>query len=205
MAVNDPVPATTLGALSGRPDRPGWPGRRGSAREADGRVVAPVTGSDADFAAVYRAEVAGLVRHVMFHGATTEKAWDAAQSAFSQAYPVWARIRVPRAWLRTVAVRAYWRSTVPETPTDSPPEQPDPASAPGMSPAELGEQERLVLRALAGLPVKQRQVMSWTIDGYSPGEIAAALGEQPAAVRQNLRRARRNLTHALGISGRDTR
>ena len=168
-------------------------------------MVAPVSDSDADFAAVYRAEVAGLVRHLMFHGATTDQAWDAAQSAFSQAYPVWARIRVPRAWLRTVAVRAYWRSAVPETPTDAPPEQPDPASAPGVSPGELGEEERLVLRALAGLPVKQRQVMAWTIDGYSPGEIAAALGEQPAAVRQNLRRARRNLTHALGSSGRDTR
>lgn len=168
-------------------------------------MVGPVSGSDADFAAVYRAEVAGLVRHVMFHGATTEQAWDAAQSAFSQAYPVWSRIRAPRAWLRTVAVRAYWRSTIPETPTDTPPEQPDPASAPGVSPVELGEQERLVLRALAGLPVKQRQVMAWTVDGYSPGEIAAAFGEDPAAVRQNLRRARRNLAPTFGISGKDTR
>lgn len=136
-----------------------------------------------------------------------------AQSAFSQAYPVWNRIRVPRAWLRTVAVRAYWRSAVPETPTDGPPELPDPASAPGATPVELGEQERLVLRALAGLPVKQRQVLAWTIDGYAPGEIAAVLGEDPAAVRQNLRRARRNLAATFeiseisgisGISGKDT-
>lgn len=154
---------------------------------------------------MYRAELAGLVRHVMFHGASTEQAWDAAQSAFSQAYPVWSRIRVPRAWLRTVAVRAYWRSAVPETPTDAPPEHPDPASDRGLTPVELGEQERLVLRALAGLPVKQRQVMAWTIDGYAPAEIADALGEDPAAVRQNLRRARKNLASTLEGSGKDRR
>jgi len=137
-------------------------------------VVAPVTGSGADFAEVYRAEIAGLVRHVMFHGATAEEAWDAAQSAFCQAYPGWVEIRAPRAWLRTVAVRAFWRSAVRETPTDAPADQADPGSAPGVSPVELGEQERLVLRALAGLPVKQRQVMAWTIDGYGPGDTVTA-------------------------------
>jgi RNA polymerase sigma-70 factor (ECF subfamily) len=148
-------------------------------------------------------EVAALVRHVMFHGATAEEAWDAAQTAFAEAYRVWATIRSPRAWLRTVAVRAYLRSAVPETPTDSPPDRPDPSSA--ALRVELGEQERFVLAALAGLPGKQRQVMAWSMDGFSPGEIAQVLDEEPAAVRQNLRRARQNLKRQLGISGRDVR
>lgn len=139
----------------------------------------------------------------MFHGATAEEGWDAAQSAFAQAYQVWATIRSPRAWLRTVAVRAYFRSAVPETPTDLPPDRPDPSS-PALR-LELGLQERLVLEALGGLPVKQRQVMAGAVDGYGPGEIAEVLGEDPAAVRQNLRRARHNLKQRLGISGRDAR
>jgi RNA polymerase sigma factor (sigma-70 family) len=70
---------------------------------------------------------------------------------------------------------------------------------------ELADQERFVLAALAGLPGKQRQVMAWSMDGFSPGEIAQVLGEEPAAVRQNLRRARQNLKRQLGISGRDVR
>jgi RNA polymerase sigma-70 factor (ECF subfamily) len=155
---------------------------------------------DAEFTAVYRAEVATLVRHVMVHGATAEEAWDAAQTAFAEAYRVWATVRSPRAWLRVVAVRAHFRSAVPETPTDTPPDRPDPSS-PALR-VELGEQERFVLAALAGLPVKQRQVMAWTVDGYAPAEIAAVLEENPAAVRQNLRRARQNLKQRLGISGR---
>jgi RNA polymerase sigma factor (sigma-70 family) len=160
-----------------------------------------MTNSDAEFTAVYRAEVAAVVRHVTLHGATAEEAWDAAQTAFAQAYRAWATVRSPRAWLRVVAVRAYFRSAVPETPTDTPPDRPDPAS-PALR-VELGEQERMVLVALAGLPVKQRQVMAWTVDGYPPAEIAAVLEEDPAAVRQNLRRARQNLKQRLGTSGRD--
>lgn len=158
---------------------------------------------DAEFTAVYRAEVAALVRHVMVHGAAAEEAWDAAQTAFAHAYRVWSTVRSPRAWLRVVAVRAYFRSALPETPTDALPDRPDPSS-PALR-VELGEQERLVFTALAGLPVKQRQVMAWTVDGYAPAEIAEVLQEDPAAVRQNLRRARQNLKQRLGISGRDAR
>ena len=228
VAVNDPAPAAATTSAAGprwssRPAGPEHqagpqaraadPGGRPTGRLTEHLTEQPgrrwdglgVTGSDEDFAAVYRAELAGLVRHVMFHGASLDQAWDAAQSAFSQAYPVWSRIRVPRAWLRTVAVRAYWRSAVPETPTDALPDQPDPASGQGLTPVELGEQERLVLRALAELPVKQRQVMAWTIDGYAPTEIAEALGEDPAAIRQNLRRARKNLASTLAARGKDTR
>ena len=46
--------------------------------------------------------------------------------------------------------------------------------------------------------------MAWCIDGYSPAEIACELGADPAAVRQNLAKARKNLKLLLGFS-RDTR
>jgi len=157
-----------------------------------------------DFAACYRAEMPALVRHVMYHGAAEQEAYDAAQSAFEHAYQVWETIRNPRAWLRTVAVRAYYRSAVrPETPTDSLPEQTSEVSA--TVGAEDLEQERAVLAGLAALPVKQRQVMAWHFDGFAPAEIAQALDIDPAAVRQNLLKARRNLKQLLGIAGREGR
>lgn len=205
MAVDDQV-VDARSRRSAEPVRPS--GRTGLSgpvlsRESGGQVVSP-----AEFAAVYRVEFAALVRHVMFHGAAVDEARDAAQAAFEQALPVWPRIRAPRAWLRTVAVRAYLRSSVPETPTDAVPDQPGLSSAAAR--VELGDQERAVLAALLALPVKQRQVMAWSFDGFSPAEIAEALGEDPAAVRQNLHRARQNLkrelrTSELGINGKDHR
>jgi RNA polymerase sigma-70 factor (ECF subfamily) len=65
---------------------------------------------------------------------------------------------------------------------------------------ELRDEAQAVLAALADLPPKQRQVMAWSIDGFSPAEIASALGVDPAAVRQNLAKARKNLKQNLGIT-----
>ena len=58
-----------------------------------------------------------------------------------------------------------------------------------------------MLAAPASLPPKQREVMAWHIDGFRSAEIAATLHIDPAAVRQNLVKARRNLKKKLGISG----
>jgi DNA-directed RNA polymerase specialized sigma24 family protein len=43
--------------------------------------------------------------------------------------------------------------------------------------------------------------MAWCIDGYSPAEIAGELGADPAAVRQNLAKARKNRKQMPGITG----
>jgi DNA-binding CsgD family transcriptional regulator len=56
---------------------------------------------------------------------------------------------------------------------------------------------RFVLRLLAGLPPRQREVMAWTIDGYDPEEIAQLTGKNPATVRSHLRHARTSLKAAL--------
>lgn len=66
---------------------------------------------------------------------------------------------------------------------------------------ELRDQACTVLAALASLPPKQREVMAWHIDGFGSAEIAATLHIDPAAVRQNLIKARRSLKKKLGISG----
>lgn len=51
--------------------------------------------------------------------------------------------------------------------------------------------ERQVVRdALSQLPRRQRQVLSLTVDGYSPADIAAELGIEANAVRVHLHHAR---------------
>jgi RNA polymerase sigma-70 factor (ECF subfamily) len=64
----------------------------------------------------------------------------------------------------------------------------------------MHDEARAVLAALADWPAKQRQVMAWHVDGFSPAEIASALDVDPAAVRQNLAKARGNLKKQLGIA-----
>jgi RNA polymerase sigma factor (sigma-70 family) len=112
---------------------------------------------------------------------------------------VWPTIQYPHAWLRRVAQRAYYRRVVREFPVESTPDRPGPL--PTARAAELHDEARTVHAALARLPSKQRQVMAWYVDGYSPAEIAAELGADPAAVRQNLAKARKNLKRLLGITG----
>lgn len=192
-----PVNAPMAGSGSGgtTPDRNGSEHPTG---RAGGQVQPPGGG---DFEAVYRAEAPRVVRHVMTHGATVEQAWDATQAAFEQAYRSWHRIDYPKAWLRIAAMGHYRRAAVPETPTDYAPDRPGLATA--ALAAELDAEARTVLAELGALPPKQRQVMAWTFDGYSPADIAAVLGEDPAAVRQNLRRARDQLKRRLGHTPRE--
>ncbi len=165
-----------------------------SRREQD----SPASLAGADFAGCYTRELPGLIWFVMSLGASAEMAADVAQSAFADAFPVWPAIQYPRAWLRRVAQRGYFRYGSRETPVESPPE---PSPLPTASAAELRDEARAVLAALAALPPKQREVMAWCIDGYSPAEIASELSADPAAVRQNLAKARKNLKQMLGITG----
>ncbi|MEN3308920.1 MAG: hypothetical protein V7603_5122 [Micromonosporaceae bacterium] len=50
-----------------------------------------------------------------------------------------------------------------------------------------------LLRLVADLPPRQRQIIALVADGYSQAEVAEALGLTPSAVRANLYKARRNL------------
>nr|WP_305257089.1 sigma factor-like helix-turn-helix DNA-binding protein [Streptomyces sp. NBS 14/10] len=50
---------------------------------------------------------------------------------------------------------------------------------------------------MSWLPVRQREVMAWTLDGYRPQEIAQIIGITPEAARKNLERGRALLKQAL--------
>lgn len=158
-----------------------------------------LNGERPSFEEFYRAEMPLLVRFVRRYGADVHAATDAAQDAFTEAYPQWNTIENPRAWLRRVAGRIYYRKRLRETPVEEVPDRPEIYQ----DPVEIGEQGARVYRALAALPERQRQVMAWHLDGYGSAEIAGELGITVAAVRQNLSRARRALKQSIGLDRGD--
>ena len=145
-----------------------------------------------DFEACYKAEFIPLVMFLLRQGIPYHDAMDAAQIAFIEALRQWEKIWAPRAWLRRVAIRSV--KHFPEFPVEDVPLRDQPLLPDGI---EIKEQTRNVLKALAQLPPQQRTVMAWTLDGFSPAEIAAEIRCTPEAVRQNLHRARETLKQIL--------
>jgi RNA polymerase sigma-70 factor (ECF subfamily) len=145
---------------------------------------------DLEFALFYRSDMAKLVGFLIVHGARPAVAADLAQDAMTDAYRQWDTIDVPRAWVRTVASRKWWRRAERDQTEFLQDELPEPS--PLLSAEESAEIENrhTFLALVRTLPLSQRQVMAWTYDGYQPTEIAALLGKDPATVRSTLRDAR---------------
>nr|WSW65169.1 sigma-70 family RNA polymerase sigma factor [Streptomyces sp. NBC_00995] len=154
--------------------------------------------------ALHQEQYPALVRFLLFNGATWTAAQDAAQDAFTQMCAPGLSVAYPKAWLRTVAWRSWVKQKIaPEELCSDLPEPHEltmrwqtPAQA-----AELGEEFKAVIAQLLRLPAKQRAAMAWTMDGFTTEESARAMGTTPAAVRQNLSRARTALKAGLGLSG----
>lgn len=148
------------------------------------------TAIDLEFALFYRAELPRLVGFLMTHGARAATAADVAQESMIAAYRQWDRIDSPRAWIRTVASRTWWRRKERdqrEIPRDDLARD---SSLLSDEEAERVEADHAFLALIRSLPMEQRQVMAWTYDGYLPNEIAVLLGKNPATVRSTLRAAR---------------
>ena len=168
--------------------------------------------SGEDFVLLYRQQRSALVWHVRSHGATEAEACDAVQEAFASALRAADRIRdrgAWPAWLRTVAVRSYLRSlngpggrgSSSRAPVElvlvaEPPDLLEAAEA-TVDAVEGRRQEEFVLSLLAALPAKQRSVFALHYEGWGTAEIAACLGMEQAAVRQNIARARRTLKESI--------
>jgi RNA polymerase sigma factor (sigma-70 family) len=149
------------------------------------------------FEAFFRRDHRPLVGFVMNLGAQQPTAEDIAQFAFEQAYRKWDVIDHPRAWVRMVASRTYFRDIKKVLWPVDPLEDIDSPSA-AFDVAVHVTQCDLVLAALYALPDRQRVVMAWTIDGYPPSRIAEELNVSSDSVRKNLQRARENLKDLLG-------
>ncbi|MEU8104489.1 sigma-70 family RNA polymerase sigma factor [Nonomuraea muscovyensis] len=148
-----------------------------------------------DLADFYRKERSALVAFLINQGANPQEAIDAVQTAFMAVLPPkWQKISEPRAYLRITALREYYRSAPHAAMTVELAEDDEPLTSLGKAPpldtVEEDESRRRVISALARLPLKQRQVMAWHIDGYSHAEIAQHLRIPVAAVRKNFSRAK---------------
>ncbi len=130
-------------------------------------------------------------------GASRADAEDATQEAMILAWQQWDSIREPAAWIRTVAVRAFWRHV--GTQPDRTVQLEDISSEPTIDP-DLGMfalEQQHILRLLRGLPSEQRTVAALSYDGLSCEEIAELTGKSSATVRSNLRHARRALREVV--------
>jgi len=167
--------------------------------EAGAAPVASGGPRNVEFAQFFRAEHSKLIRFVMAAGAGGDEAAEIAQVTFVKAFESWDVIRVPRAWIRRVAVNeltAARQAARRQTPHATLPDAPVPVST--ALAVELTEEARQVLAALRELPPRQRQVMAWIIDGFGATEIARELGVSPESVRQSYAKARKNLGRFYG-------
>ncbi len=152
---------------------------------------------DQEFAVFYRDHLRAVVVFLLYQGASLPDAAEVAQEAMIEAFRQWWTIERPKTWIRTVAARMLVRrvAAVRDILTEAVPEGTPLLPAP--APAAEWEQRHEVLRVISQLPPRQRQVMAWTFDGYTPAEIAEILRLAPDAVRQSLAKARRALADHL--------
>jgi RNA polymerase sigma factor (sigma-70 family) len=152
------------------------------------------------FCVFYVVELPKLVGFVMkATKATVDDAADAAHSALAEAWEKWDTLRNPRAWVRTVAIRMYYRSSPRrEVPLDD-------RRAVNLVAADVefspSGQTAAVLALLDLLPPTQRIVLAYSTEGFSDSEIAALLDKSVEAVRQNRHRARTTLKAHLVAKG----
>ena len=179
-------------------DGPAVPGHPRSQQEV---APGPVPTVDAAFSAFYRRFVPTLVGFLVWQGARLPDAADLAQVTMSEAYRYWSTIREPEAWARRVASRALARH-IARVEENSAGEIPEHSSLlRSLTNVLAWEQQHEVLRLLDLLPPRQRQVMAWTLEGYTPAEIAKELKIESDAVRSSLSKARKTLAQHLGKTG----
>ncbi len=119
-------------------------------------------------------------------------AQDVAQIAFERALPRWAGLNQPKAWLYKVArneALARCAAMRREQLADSLPDRPGGVSAALV--AEWRDEQREVIEFLQDLSPNQREVMTWTLAGFSDAEISGVLGITADAVKQSRHYARK--------------
>jgi RNA polymerase sigma-70 factor (ECF subfamily) len=148
--------------------------------------------TDSGFVSFFRERFSRTVVLLITMGASQADAEDATQEAMVLAWQKWDSIDTPAAWVRTVAVRAYWRLVRTRPQTVSLDEfVPESIADPSLS--IFTEEQQHVLRLLRALPPMQRTVVALAYDASTCEEIAMLLGISEATVRSHLRHARKNL------------
>jgi RNA polymerase sigma factor (sigma-70 family) len=147
--------------------------------------------TDHGFASFFRERFSRTVILLIAMGASRADGEDATQEAMILAWKQWESIGEPAAWVRTVAVRAFWKLSRMRRRTvllDN--SAPEPVSESDLS---IFDEEQYVLLLIRGLPPRQRAVTALHYDGATGEEIATLTGMSPVTVRSHLRHARRAL------------
>lgn len=132
-------------------------------------------------------------------GASRADAEDAAQESMVLAWNQWNSIQEPVPWVRTVAVRAYWKLARARQQL-VPVGESAPEAEPGSDLSIFADEQQHVLRLLRALPPPQRTVAALFYDGLACEEIAEVVGRPPATVRSHLRHARGRLKELVTSS-----
>lgn len=155
------------------------------------------------FAAFYRATMPELVTFLLVQGVPLKDAADLAQDAMILAFRQWSTIHHPRAWIRRVASRLWARRLAEVGPEQVMAEVPERPSVLTITDVAEWEERHRVLQILDKLKhrPRQRQVLAWSLDGFTPKEIADHLQMTPEAVRSSLSLARRAIAELLDEEG----
>jgi RNA polymerase sigma factor (sigma-70 family) len=141
----------------------------------------------------YRRFVPSLVAFLVWQGARFVEAADIVQEIMCRVCQEWAKINQPMTWARTAASQELARRIASlEDDTDRQLFARN-SLVPESFDGEIWGSRHEVLRMLDRLSSRQRQVMAWTLEGYSPAEIASELHLDFDVVRANLAQARRTL------------
>lgn len=156
----------------------------------------------ADFTEFYRQNMPRLTLFIIRLGASFSEASDVAQQAFARAYPKWPSIHNHAAYLWSAAKNELIRRAASNLRETSVAELPDSATTPDLCvrKIEFHQEAISVIHAISSLPPRQREVMAFTLDGFTPKEIAEILGTSPGTVRGSLLKARRELRARLNIT-----
>ncbi len=181
----------------------------GSTRGTDADLVRAAVVGDADaFAVLYRRHVAAVHRVLSASVRDREAAADLTQEVFARAIKALPALRDPdrfRPWILAIArhaaidaARTDPRSRSYDAEADEGPPDRDP------TPAELAELDYLVQRVrgcIASLSARDATVLALVTQlGYSPAEVAQAIGITPGAAKVVLHRARRRLRSAIALT-----
>ena len=153
----------------------------------------------------FRMRYTQLLALAMYMGATKEEADDAIESVMIYMLYRWETIRKPHAYARTAVVREVIKQrTQSRRFVPLPDEDGESLGSRDHDPRQqdqltVWENRQWVMGLLNSLPSRQQEVMALIVDEFKPVEIAALLGRDSDAVRQNLMVARRRLSAEIRV------
>lgn len=153
------------------------------------------TGARRDFSEFYRAEFPQVYRAVYVFTSDRQAAFDLAQEAFARAFARWRRLSREEwagGWVMTTALNLARRRR-PETPAAG--------AGDRVQAAEPGHERVDLVRALGGLPFRQRQALVLHYVGdLPPHAVASVMNVSEGTVKAHLAQGRAALRKRLEVS-----